>query len=545
MEGQSHPVEVPERRTHAHARPDASDRRKHRRYVSSFPVTIFVGEGKDAKTYTARARDISDGGMCLENVDIPATESRVRVNFEIPDGVLPEEFEHGEYVFDVDVRRKDSERHVAGVQFKRPLSINLANTKWRQMRQTATLGMLLTMALIVLVKLENVYYFWFDVPVFAYSLAVSSYLVTRFLFALFYRPPHPIVEEDVPTATVIIPVKNEEKYIARTLECALDQKYPAGKLQVIAVDDGSTDGTLAEMNRLRVDYPELVVVSLGESRGKRAALATGAELAHGEILVFADSDSFLEPDAVRCVVDGFADPNVMAVTGHCDVENLWTNTLTKMQAVRYYISFRIMKAAESIFDMVTCLSGPLAAYRRSMFLEVRDGWLSQKFLGAPATFGDDRALTNAVLRRGFRVLYDSRARTRTVVPDDYHTFWTQQLRWKRSWFRESLLAAKFMWKKPPFASLSFYLGLLLPLMGPVVVFRALIWVPLTQHVSPLSYMGGILLMSCMMCTAYLWTKRSRLWIYGIPFCFYYMFLLVWQLPWAVVTCWKSSWGTRK
>lgn len=545
LEKQSHPIPVPERRTHAHSRLDASDRRKHRRYTSSFPVTIFVGEGKNAKTYSARARDISDGGMCLENVDIPLDDARVRVNFEIPDGALPEEFEQGEYVFDVDVRRLDREHHMAGVQFKEPVSINLARTRWKQLRQTATLGMLLTMALIVFVKMENVYYFWFDVPVFLYSLLVSGYLVTRFLFAAFYHPPHPIPDGQEPTVTVIVPVKNEEGCIARTLECALDQKYPPGKVQVIAVNDGSTDGTLAAMNAVREDYPELVVVSLGESRGKRAALATGARLATGEILVFTDSDSFMEPDAIRHLVDGFADPQVMAVTGHCDVENLWTNTLTKMQAVRYFISFRIMKAAESIFDLVTCLSGPLAAYRRTMFLEVMDEWLAQKFLGTPATFGDDRALTNAVLKRGFRVLYDSRAKTRTIVPDSYGVFWKQQMRWKRSWFRETLAACRFMWKKPPFASLSFYLGLMLPLLGPLVVFRALIWVPITQRVSPVSYIAGILLMSCMMCTAYLWTKRSRLWIYGIPFCFYYMFLLVWQLPYAIVTCWKSEWGTRK
>jgi hyaluronan synthase len=545
MQGQDHPIPAPERRTHAHSREKPGDRRMHPRFVSSFPVTIFVGEGRNARTYAARARDISDGGMLLENVDIPADEKRIRVNFEIPDGALPEEFEHGEYLFNAEVRRVDESHHIAGVKFVEPVSVGLARTKWRQFRRAASLGMLLTMAFIVFVKTENIYYFWFDVPVFVYSLAVSSYLVSRFLFAMFYRPPRPISDERLPGVTVIIPVRNEEEYISRTLVCAIDQKYPHKKIQVIAVNDGSTDGTLAAMNRVRENYPELIVVSLGESRGKRIALATGARLATGEILIFADSDSFLEPDAVRHLVDGFDDHAVMAVTGHCDVENIWTNTLTKMQAVRYFISFRIMKAAESIFDLVTCISGPIAAYRRSMFLEVQEEWLAQKFLGTPATFGDDRALTNAVLKRGFRVLYDSRARTRTIVPDTYRTFWKQQLRWKRSWFRESLLAAKFMWKKPPFASLSFYLGLILPVLGPYVVFRALILIPFLEHGNPLSYIGGILLMSCMMCTAYLWTKRSRLWLYGIPFCFFYMFALVWQLPWAVVTCWKSEWGTRK
>ena len=81
-----------------------------------------------------------------------------------------------------------------------------------------------------------------------------------------------------------------------------------------------------------------------------------------ELVVFVDSDSFLDPYAIRNVVQPFKDPKMGGVA-EGPMYNTYTNVLTKIQAVRYYIAFRIMKAAESVFDTVTCLSGPLSCYR--------------------------------------------------------------------------------------------------------------------------------------------------------------------------------------
>lgn len=539
-----YPVTKPDRRKRNLARPNASDRRKTPRYAGNFPVTIHVGQGAGARVYNATARDISDGGLLLECIDVPPSETRIRVDFEVPGGVMPEEFSHGRQSAGGEVRRRDGEQKLLGVQFEQPLSRRLARTTWTYLRGLATLALLVTLALIVLVKLENIYYFWFDVPVFLYSLAVGGFLLSRFLFAAFYRPPAPRDETTLPTVSVIFPVFNEEGFIERTLVQALETAYPLDKLQVIAVNDGSRDRTFQIMQRVQQRYPELILVNLEKSMGKRGAIAAGAQLATGEILVFSDSDSFFQPDAIRRIVDGFADPAVAAVTGHCDVENAWTNLLTKMQTVRYYVSFRVMKAAESVFDAVTCLSGPFAAYRREVFMSVADAWLNQRWCGAPATFGDDRALTNFVLRQGHAVIYDARARCTTIVPEDYRTFLLQQMRWKRSWFRECLRGCAYIWKYPPLVSLSYYLGFILPLVAPIVVFRALLYMPLFQRGSPLMYVLGILLMSSLMSSVYLFTRRSRLWIYGIPFCFFYMFVLVWQLPWAMLTSAHAKWGTR-
>lgn len=538
-----YPVEQPDRRKRSRSRADYSTRQKFTRYLCDFPVKITVGKGRNARTYEGTAKNISSGGIRLEVRDLPETEDRFKVQFTPPDAAMPEEFIHSRFVTEGEVRYRDGQNSQLGVEFTEPLTQRLARTTWRNLRYAAAGTLALALAWILFIKYNNMYFFWFDVPVFLYSLLVGGYLVSRFVFAAFYRRSRPLAE--LPNATVIIPAFNEEEHIERTLTQLMECAYPAEKLQAIVVNDGSTDGTLAAIERTRKEYPEIILISFEQSQGKRDALAAGARIATGDVIVFMDSDSFLKPDGLKNLMNRFSDPKVAAVTGHCEVENEWTNLLTRMQAVRYYIAFRIMKAAESVFDAVTCLSGPLSAYRREVLFEVIDEWIGQTFLGEPATFGDDRSLTNSLLRRHYRVVYEATARVTTIVPETYGMFLRQQLRWKRSWFRESLRALTFMWQKQPLMSLSFYLGFFLPMLAPFIVVRAMVYVPIMEHALPLQYMTGILAMSALMSSTYLFEKRSRLWLYGVVFCFFYMFVLVWQLPWAVLTFARREWGTRE
>ena len=536
------PYEKPERRRRARSRATYSTRRAGPRYWSDFQVQIVVGEGQNAETYTGTARDISDGGLLIEAAGLPPATQSFHLHFEVPVGILPEEYIHAPVDVQAFVRRHDEQKSLWGVQFEEPLSKRLARSTWALLRWTAIVFLMAAFGITLFLKYENYQFFWFDAPVFLYSILVGGYLLSRFLFAAFYRNPPPLAA--TPPVTLLIPAFNEENQIERTIRQVMNLEYPADKLQVIVINDGSTDGTLAAIQRARALYPEVELISFDISHGKRHALATGVRQSKGEFLVFIDSDSFLETDAIRRLLDHFADPEVAAVTGHCDVENVWTNALTKMQSVRYYVAFRIMKAAESVFDSITCLSGPLACYRRERLLEVLDAWEYQTFLGQPATYGDDRSLTNLLLRRNYKVRYAEKAQCTTVVPEDHRTFLRQQLRWKRSWFRESLVACAFMWKKQPLMALSFYLGFLLPLVAPAIVLRALVAVPLLQSVWPINYIAGVLVMSAMLSSVYLLAKRSRLWLYGVVFCFYYMFILVWQLPVAVLTFAHTGWGTR-
>jgi hyaluronan synthase len=217
-----------------------------------------------------------------------------------------------------------------------------------------------------------------------------------------------------------------------------------------------------------------------------------------------------------------------------------------MQAVRYFVAFRVVKAAESVFNAVTCCSGCFSAYRREAIMPHLDWWEHQTFLGKPSTFGDDRSLTNCVLR-DWNVRYEADAVSHTIVPTTFKAFMTQQLRWKRSWTRESLIVATFIWRKHPVASLSAYVGMLLPLVAPVVAVRTALFEPIVHGAgAPLVYLLGVYAMAVAYGLYYV-ARRPRydgLWIYGIGFCFFYLFFLLWQTYWAIATSRSASWGTR-
>ena len=406
------------------------------------------------------------------------------------------------------------------------------------------IGLLLilaTSANVIWLRGGNLYYFWYHPVMNLYGLLISGYILSRVVLACFYAPPRDAGW--TPEITVALACKNEEDSIGRTLACVYASDYPPDKLQVIAVDDGSTDGTWAEMERARERFPALELIRFDRNLGKRHGMAAAARQARGEVVVYVDSDSFVRPDALYRIVQGFADPEVAAVCGHAAVENATVNFLTKMQEVRYYVAFRIVKAAESLFSTVTCCSGCLAAYRRGPLMEVMDVWLGQRFLGRPATFGDDRSLTNFMLRR-FRVIYDSTAVCSTIVPSSMSQFFRQQLRWKKSWIRESLLASLFMWKRHPLAAFYFYLGVIFPLVSPAVVFAALVMPLAGLGEFSYLYIYGTAVMALLYGLVYLVRHKTRLWFYGLLFSIFYMLVLVWQTYYALVTVRRNHWGTR-
>jgi hyaluronan synthase len=383
-------------------------------------------------------------------------------------------------------------------------------------------------------------------PLFAaYGLVVCAYIVSRFVFSIFYRPAKDAGLE--PHVAIVMPGFNEEDAIGASLRSLLALDYPAGKLEIVAVNDGSTDGTLREMNTVAAHADGRVnVIDLGVNQGKRAAMAAGIRATNAEIIAFVDSDSVLEPDALRILVQGFADEKVGAICGHADVLNLHESWLTKMQAVRYFVAFKVVKAAESVFNAVTCCSGCFSAYRREAITPHLDWWEHQSFLGRPSTFGDDRSLTNCVLR-SWKVRYEARAVSHTLVPSQFKQFMTQQLRWKRSWTRESLIVGTFIWRKHPIAALSAYIGMLLPLIAPLIAVRATLFGPMVHGTgAPAVYLLGVYSMAVAYGLYYAARKPryDSLWIFGVVFCFFYLFFLLWQTYWAILTARSASWGTR-
>ncbi len=531
------------------------------RYVADFDV-LLIAEGKKKKqAIKARAVDISSTGLLIELVgeeDSFQVGDKYNIRFNIPPGTMPEGFESNVKLDAVTVRlftrqQDGQEKQMVAFEFAKPLTEYFQKKRWGYSVYTASGLLFVAVAFIMLMRVESIIYFKYNYLLYLYSLIAAAFLLTRYMFGALYRDV-PLNPDYTPGVSIIIPCFNEEEWIHRTILSCINQDYPIDKLEVIVVDDRSTDRSVEQIQKViemlhreaeryaTKDRLQMVVVE--KNGGKREALMQGVELAKHDLVVFVDSDSFLEPTAIKHLVQPFQDPKMGGVAGRTDVENKYTNSVTKLQTVRYYIAFRIMKAAESWFDSVTCLSGPLSCYRKDLVIKHSEAWLNQKFLGQPATFGDDRSMTNFILKT-HRTAYQDTAICSTVVPSDMSVFLKQQMRWKRSWLRESLRAAFFIWRKEPFMAIFFYIGLIVPIAAPIIVVYNLVYVPLVYQIFPGTFLMGLLMMAMLMSLAHLLFRKSKLWVFGLVFCVFYELVLLWQMPVAWVTFWKSTWGTRE
>lgn len=381
-------------------------------------------------------------------------------------------------------------------------------------------------------------------PFFAgYSIAVCLYVLGRFVVSALYRP---VPDRGFrPSVSIIVPAFNEEDGIIGTIESCVKADYPSELVEVIVVNDGSTDATWDRMLEAKQRFPEIYVVDLGRNHGKRAAMAEGIRRSSADVLAFIDSDSYVDPDALINLVQPFADERVGAVVGLADVRNKGANWITKMQQVRYYSAFRVIKGTESVLSgTVTCASGCCAAYRSSVVRPLLDAWEFQTFLGRPATFGDDRALTNRVLAN-HRVVFQSTARAETVAPESLRVFFRQQLRWKKSWLRESLAVVRHFWKKNPIAALFTYVSIAFPFMAPFVVTHAVLARFGGGEMSGLwFYLIGSYAMALLYSLYYAFKRPDGLWHHGMTFVALYMSVLVFQTYWGMLTMRDTRWGTR-
>jgi hyaluronan synthase len=389
-----------------------------------------------------------------------------------------------------------------------------------------------------------------SITVIAYSVLVTSFELSRLLAATLHRDTlnHCYRHDDSyePTATFVIPCMNEQDAIAHTVRQCLSAEYPREKLEVIVVNDGSTDRTPEILDQLQRDYPELVVVNWSLNRGKRYAMAEGFRLARGEIIIQLDSDSYIEPAGLRHLVAPFVNPEIGGVCAHADPTNADQNVLTRMQAAYYFVSFRILKAAESSFMAVFCCSGCSSAYRRELVMPILDEWLKETFLGLPVTWGDDRALTNRILAAGYRTIYTDRAQAFTICPDNLRTLIKQQVRWKKGWLVNSIFASRFIARTHPFVAFTYFFPLIaLTVLTPLVAARALIYEPLVHHTLSAYYVAGVFSIAVLVTIFYRHVQRgNKYWPYVFAWSALNMFVLSFVMLYAVATIQNRRWGTR-
>jgi len=267
-------------------------------------------------------------------------------------------------------------------------------------------------------------------------------LATKMVLAMAYRP-HTTPPPPGFRVTIAIAAYNEDPAtLVGCLRSVLRQTQLPARVHV--VDDGSASdeataaarGMAGEFAAAGVDFEVSVQPT---NMGKREALAR-VFLAGPDVDAYlcVDSDTILDPNALREASRPMADPRVHVVTGLVLAANRSTNLLTRLINLRYGNAFAYERAAYSrLAGSVLCACGSLALYRARVVHDNLDDFVGQVFLGRIATFGDDRRMTNYGLIDG-RAVYQETARADTAVPERLGHFLRQQVRWNKSFFRESL-----------------------------------------------------------------------------------------------------------
>ncbi|MEJ2689143.1 MAG: glycosyltransferase [Deltaproteobacteria bacterium] len=380
--------------------------------------------------------------------------------------------------------------------------------------------------------------------------AVMGTLLLSFRTFLWFRyRPYPAVDfKNAPELTVIIPAYNEGAMVEKSIESVAAARYPRDRLEIMVVDDGSKDDTWHYIQKAARRYPQLVTtVRFASNQGKRAALETGFRKARGEVVITIDSDSIIDKGTLLAMAGPFLDPKIGAVAGRVAVYNRQQGLIPRMLAVRYTLAFDFLRAAQSTYKTVYCCPGALAAYRTSVVREVLDQWVSQTFLGAQCTYGEDRSMTNYILKRGYDTVYQRTGVVHTIVPMTYGKLCKMFLRWDRSYVREEIRFLGLVWKRPPIPRLIAIIDVIITnLRYPVgyAVMALLFYLSLQDPLTIVRVLFVMGLMSAFNMFYYLRSERSWDAVYGIFYAYYSAFVLFWIFPYAVLTVRARSWLTR-
>jgi poly-beta-1,6-N-acetyl-D-glucosamine synthase len=236
-------------------------------------------------------------------------------------------------------------------------------------------------------------------------------------------------EPIVPTVSVLVVAHDEGERIGQRIQNLLDLDYPTDRLDIVIASDGSADDTVSRARAFagsRVD-----IRAFSSRRGKAAVLNDIVPVARGEIIVLADARQQFEPDAVRALVSNFADPEIGAVSGELILSSGQTSTA---DGVSFYWRYeKFMRRHESARDSTIGATGAICAIRGALFDPI-----------PPDTILDDVLIPLRIVRRGYRVLFDSRARavdrpsesardeyvrkTRTIA-GTFQLFWRERWLW--------------------------------------------------------------------------------------------------------------------
>jgi cellulose synthase/poly-beta-1,6-N-acetylglucosamine synthase-like glycosyltransferase/peptidoglycan/xylan/chitin deacetylase (PgdA/CDA1 family) len=221
-----------------------------------------------------------------------------------------------------------------------------------------------------------------------------------------------------PPVSVIVPAYNEQAGLEATVRSLVHTDHPA-PIEIIIVDDGSTDDTPLIGDRLAREIPNVRLVRRPNG-GKPAALNTGVAHAVHDILVLVDGDTVFQRDTIGRLVGRLADPAVGAVSGNTKVANR-RGLIGRWQHLEYVIGFNLDRRMFDVLECMPTVPGAIGAFRRQALATV--GGLSTD------TLAEDTDLTMAICRAGWRVVYEETAIAWTEAPSSLRQLWRQRYRW--------------------------------------------------------------------------------------------------------------------
>lgn len=236
--------------------------------------------------------------------------------------------------------------------------------------------------------------FWISAALIAYSyLGYPLWLGLRSWWS-----PRPVMRGPFdPTVSVALVVRNEEATLLSKLNNLFALGYPADKLQIAVVSDGSNDGTAAILQDFR-DHPQVRFVLKAEAQGKAAGLGDALKIATGEIVFFTDARQTIEPGALRYLIENFADPTVGCASGELMLGQPSDGETGRGMGLYWRVEKKV-RELESASGSVAGATGAIYCARRELLEPPPAG-----------TILDDVLLPMQVVRKGFRVIFDSRAR---------------------------------------------------------------------------------------------------------------------------------------
>lgn len=387
------------------------------------------------------------------------------------------------------------------------------------------------------------------IALLAAHICFMVYLLIKYVQ---YKAVNPVDDENLPYLTVIVPAYNEGELVWKTLTSLDESDYPADKVQLISIDDGSQDDTWEWMKKAKEELGDrLSIYQQPENKGKRHALYRGFHLATGDVFITVDSDSIVKIDTLRHMASPFVgNEKCGAVAGNVRVLNRKKALIPRMLNVSFAFSFEFVRSAQSALGTVLCTPGALAAYRKEAVMNCLPEWINQTFNGQPSDIGEDRAMTNMILKQGYHVLFQRKAYVYTNIPERYKNLYKMFIRWERSNVRENIAMTKFAFSNFREGSkvgarvllLNQWIKILMAYPLILLMISFIVMYPLLFLTSSLI---GILIFSSVQALFYAKKHDIAESFWAYPYSIFYTFTLFWITPYAIATASRSGWLTRE